>query len=683
MIYSKQIDKKYTDYINKILNDKNEKLVLLISFFYVIIKNNLNKNGDKMKEHGLTLLSEGQIWGNSSEPRLEVIRKYGIKSAITDLCVLTGSYLCEDTIDEDRSLTGRTSWFWTRSDDDDNDVRMVNENGIRSYIYRCKRSGTVRPALQSSVIFSQISPNRVMGYNGIEEVEYGEYPQNAADSRMQNILESEYNRGMNKTGRSYTFDSVKYDDYDTGFKPVTYEEYEYQGKKYIRIKANSDFDGWKFKLSNGVKYRDGDYVWVEVSPVKWLIDDKTGILISKKGLVSGIRFLNKSTNYKGDFSKTEMKEYLDRYMSKELFQTTKTKETVNEEEIINPYKLKFEQVSEEEIIKGAIESGIAVFLHGPSSEGKSARVKQIDPTCEIIYLRNATPESLNGKSVYNQTTGEMIDVKPSWLKKLEEKCEKEPDKLHIVFFDEITNALPSIQGISFNIVLDREVNGIWKLPENARIVAAGNDIEDSLAANQLAEPLFNRFAHVYIKTTLESWLKWASEKNIHPAICSYIAYKNGETLRSKYDGKKPNADPRKWEMASKMLYKTEKPEMLRALVGEEITKEFIQFCSQRMITLEDVINENYKDIDIEELNIAEKHATIMCLLQVEKDNIEKVREFVKKLGSEYVAVFDKMWTHGDENRLEIIAEQKLKKIYIRNIAEQKLKKIYIRNKYNM
>ena len=115
----------------------------------------------------------------------------------------------------------------------------------------------------------------------------------------------------------------------------------------------------------------------------------------------------------------------------------------------------------------------------------------------------------------------------------------------------------------------------------------------------------------------------------------------------------------------------------------KFTKEFIQFCSQRMITLEDVINENYKDIDIEELNIAEKHATIMCLLQVEKDNIEKVREFVKKLGSEYVAVFDKMWTHGDENRLEIIAEQKLKKIYIRNIAEQKLKKIYIRNKYNM
>ena len=72
----------------------------------------------KMNSQDLTLLTEGQIWGNSNESQLEVIRKYGTKAAIT-----TGSYLCKDTdynIDEDRALTGRTSWFWTRSDDGDN-----------------------------------------------------------------------------------------------------------------------------------------------------------------------------------------------------------------------------------------------------------------------------------------------------------------------------------------------------------------------------------------------------------------------------------------------------------------------------------------------------------------------------------------------------------------------------------
>ena len=631
----------------------------------------------KMNNQDLTLLSEGQIWGNDKESQLEVIRKYGTKAAITDLCVLTGSYLCENTdynIDEDSSLKGRTSWFWTRSDDNANDVRAVAEDGNMYDRYSHIRHGVVRPVLKSSVIFSQISPNRVRGYNGTEEVEYGEYPQYAADSMMQSILELEYNRGMKKTGRSYTFDSVKYDDYDTGFKPVTYEEYEYQGKKYIRIRANSDFDGNKFKLSNGAFYRDDDYVWVEVSPVKWLIDDRTGILVSKIGLVSGIRFLGRNHNYKGDFSRTEMKEYLDRYMIHDLTQTatfTRLQDMTPEEKAQfeekrkqakkrrNPYGFKFGQVSEEEIIKGAIESGVAVFLHGPSSEGKSARVKQIDPNCEIIYLRNATPESLNGKSVYNQATGEMIDVKPTWLKKLEEKCEKEPDRFHIVFLDEITNALPSIQGIAFNIVLDREVNGIWKLPENARIVAAGNDMKDSLAANKLAEPLFNRFAHVYIKTTTESWLKWASEHNIHPAICSYIAYKKGKTLRSKYDGEKPNADPRKWEMASKMLYATGSPEMLRALVGEDITREFVQFCNQQVITLDDVLNGNYTDRDIQALNTAERYATTMGLSQVDDNNLEKVRSFVAGLGAEFGAIFDVLWTHGDESKLERIAEAKL------------------------
>ena len=626
----------------------------------------------------LTLLSEQEVWGVNGGRQLDVLEKYGTRSAITDLVILTGGY-CEDSCSymapDDNSLKGRTGWVYTRSSAGDGDVRGVDKDGSRFHRYRYKRNGAVRPALLSSFIFSQISPNRVRGYNGTEEVEYGEYPQYAPDSDVQRRLENEYQRGnLRQTGRDYTFDKTEYDDYSQYFQPVTYEEYDYNGKKYIRIRANSDYGSNSFKLSNGESYRNGDYVWVEVSPVKWLVDDKTQTLVSKRGLLAGIRFHTDDKSYNGDFSTTDMKEYLDKHMLRDLTQTatfTRVEDMTPEEKKEyeeeqkraekrrNPYGLNFGQVSEEEIIKGAIESGVAVFLHGQSSEGKSARVKQIDPTCEIIYLRNATPESLNGKSVYNQATGEMMDVPPTWLKKLQEKCEKEPDRYHIVFLDEITNALPSIQGIAFNIVLDREVNGIWKLPDNARIVAAGNDMKDSLAANQLAEPLFNRFAHVYIKTTTESWLKWASENNIHPAIYSYIAYKKGETLRSKYDGEKPNADPRKWEMASKMLYATGSPEMLRALVGEDITREFVQFCNQQVITLDDVINGTYTDKDIQALNTAERYATTMGLSQVDEDNLEKVRGFVTDLGAEFGAIFDALWTHGDEERLERIAEAKL------------------------
>ena len=662
-----------------------------------------------MNNQELTLLSVEQIWGNS---QLEVLKKYGTKIAATDLCILTrGCVRDEDYVDEDKSLTGRTCVAWTKTVN--KYVKEIFIDGLCSCCgYINDISCVIRPVLQNSTISL---PSTVSDPNIIMEIEYGEYPQNAPSATMQKKLEKEYKKGMNKTGRSYTFSSSPCDDFDTLFKPITYDEYEYHGKKYIRVRAIAEYPDYESILSNGLACKDGDYFWVQVSPVKWLIDDKTGLLISKKGLVAGIGF-GDVKYYDGmsyDFDKSELKKYLDTYMMHDLFQNTvslnvsniqkhhiksiqnhpsqnqptqvtqqnsstqdvKVEDTqaienkseydevkqveLQVEKRKNPYDLNFNKVSEEDIIKGAVESGVAVFLHGPSSEGKSARVKQIDPTCEIIYLRNATPESLNGKSVYNQQTGEMIDVQPTWLKKLQEKCKNEPDRYHIVFFDEITNALPSIQGIAFNIVLDREVNGIWKLPENARIVAAGNDMKDSLAANQLAEPLFNRFAHVYIKTTTESWLNWASEYNIHPAIYTFIAYTKGAVLRSGYNGEKPNADPRKWEMASKMLYSTRNPEMLRALVGEDITKEFVAFCNQEVITLNDVINENYNYRDIEVLNTAERYATIIGLTQVDEENLEKVRDFSISLGAEFGAIFDSLWVHGDESRLEKLAEIKL------------------------
>lgn len=606
-----------------------------------------------MNDLEINLLSIEQIFRDEKY----IFDSYGYDISNTDLSILTGAYLYFGAL--------ARGWYWTQNISGNEKIGCINNKGEMVPTSSFLRRGTIRPVLSSTELLTNGTLKRDTTITGVDIVEFGEYPQYAAPSSMQQILETEFSKGLKKTGNTYTFDDNKNPDYYYKFMPVTYDEYEYGGKKYIRIKAQAYKDC--FELSNGIKYLNDNHVWVEVTPVKWLVDNKNGLLISTRGLASGIRYAgNGAPDLK--YSTSEMKEYLDKYMLHDLTQNmvfikaddmNKERESTNVKVKRNSYGLSFDNVSEEDIIKGAIESGVAVFLHGPSSEGKSARVKQIDPTCEIIYLRNASPESLNGKSVYNASTGEMIDVKPSWLKKLEAKCEQEPERLHVLFLDEITNALPSIQGIAFNIVLDREVNGIWKLPENARIVAAGNDMKDSLAANQLAEPLFNRFAHVYIKTTTESWLKWASENNIHPAIYAYIAYKNGETLRSKYDGEFPNADPRKWEMASKMLYKTQNPKMLRALVGEDITNEFVKFCNQRVITLDDVLNKNYDELEIASLNTAERYATTMGLSRVDEQNLENVRDFAGMLGNEFKAIFETLWTHGDEKRLEIIAEAKL------------------------
>jgi len=547
-----------------------------------------------------TLLSVEQAFGDQ---RLDVIRKTGTRCPETDFAAALG---------------GNGSW-WLRSAAGYGDVCIVKEDGEHAVGY-ANAGGGVRPAFACGDV-SQISDRPVKDMSGCWLVEYGEYPQNRAEKMIGRFLEDEYGLGMlRKTGKTYL---------------DGYEEFEYKGTKYVRIQEGEE------------RAR-----WFEVAPLQWYFDEDAGLAISKR-IVSYVKEYCLDNHYEGDFSQTEVCRFLNGSFARDIVPSVLRERTAEEqaeydayikraEARRNPYDLTFKQVSEEDIIRGAIESDIAVFLHGPSSEGKSARIRQIDPTCEIIYLRNATPDSLNGRSVYNQATGEMIDLPPTWYKKVVAKCEAEPDKLHVVFFDEINNALPSIQGMAFNIVLDKEVNGLWKLPPNARVVAAGNDMQDSLAANQLAAPFFNRFAHVYINTTTDKWLAWAREFDIHPAIYSFIAYKRGETLRSTYDGEKPNADPRKWEMASKMLYATGTPEMLRSLIGEEITEEFVQFCSKPVITLERVLAGDYTEKEIEELDTAERYATVIGLSQVDREHEAEAVAFARKLGPEFLAVFDAM-----------------------------------------
>jgi len=613
-------------------------------------------------------LKEEQIFGDN---QIDILKKYGTKCAITDFSILLGGCIDDNYhTNEGDTDRDRTGWWWTRTNDGDGYVRVVYFDGTRSWDDVDIRNGGVRPVLPYSSI-SSIASNEVRGNFGIKEVEYGEYPQTIVDEPFSRELEANYKRetGIRKTGKTYTTDSVNFDEYDTSFEARNHEEFKYKGRKYIRIVG--DYNGEDYKLSDGRKIVSGESYWVAVEPIKWLVDEKTNIALSKKIIFSGVQFQN-SRDYKGDFNKTDIKQFMDNYFSKEIVSSkddilvdddTNELEIDSSAKIIeleNPYKFNLDSVSEDEIIQGCIDSSVPVFLHGASSEGKSARVKQIDPKLVKLSLAGITPEKLNGRSVYNSVKDVMEDKKPTWLERLEGVCVSEPDKNHILFLDELSNALPSIQGMVYHLVLDREVNDRWPLPDNARIVLAGNEMKDSLAANKVVEPLFNRCAHVYIKTSLFNWLVWASRNKIHPSIISFMSYKNGQTLRSKFDGEKPNADPRKWEMASKVLYSTGQPEMIRSLVGEEITREFCEFCNRKVITLDNVLKGKYDDEYLNNLNTAEKYATVVGLLCVDNDNVEVVRNFVRNLGGEFVSVFDSIWSSGSDERLEIIAEMRMK-----------------------
>ena len=551
--------------------------------------------------NSFTFLTEEQCFGDD---QLNILKKRGVKAAITDFSILLGGKVSNCYIDNDDSLEGRTGYYWTRSDDGDNDARIVDEDGDRNCHSVDSRNGGARPALTFSSI-SNIPTNGESGKRArdrIYEVEYGYYPQKAAPRDMQEILERAYRNGsISKTRNSYTTDSRRYNADDEKFDPKQHEEYEYNGKRYVRVVANYSNGGGKFTLSNGI---NGQIVWVEVQPVKWLVDEKEKIMITEKIIFGGVQFNSTRNYHTEDFDKTDIKIFMDKYLTRDLVQSrdieeqTRTSSKTKKNE--DPYNLDFDKTNEEDIIKAAIQSNVSIFLHGKPGCGKSDRVKQLDPDFVELNLNHLDPELLDGLA--GEKDGKAVHIKPPWLEELEAKCEEEKDKIHILFLEELTNASEIMQKKAYGIALDKKVAGRWKLPENARVVAAGNELEDSLVANEMAEPLYDRFAHVNIETEAEDWLKWAvtpdnfyerldynkqtePKQKIHPAIYAYISYKGDEVLRTPYDREhpEPHADPRRWKMASDMLYASNNPNTLKAIIGEDLTRDFINFCKRTKI----------------------------------------------------------------------------------------------------
>ena len=78
-----------------------------------------------------TFLTQEQFFEND---KLDIFEKRGTKAAVTDFSILLGAFVSNDYhVDGDNSLEGRTGYYWTKSDDGDNDARVVDCNGSRIY----------------------------------------------------------------------------------------------------------------------------------------------------------------------------------------------------------------------------------------------------------------------------------------------------------------------------------------------------------------------------------------------------------------------------------------------------------------------------------------------------------------------------------------------------------------------
>ena len=278
----------------------------------------------------ITLLSVDELLGEKN--KISVIKKHDTLTELTDLAIVTGG-LCTPYV-----------WNYTKSDSYKKYILGIDEEGKlipKHYYYR---NGIIRPKLNiPQPLFNKLTEN----IDNRDEVEYCEYPQYAASSKLQEELENEYqNKNLKITGNTFTFYESKSNDEKKDFKPVTYLEYIYKNKKYIRKNINSKLP--EVNLSNGKKYKCNQNVWIEVIPVIWIKDDDTNSFISKKGLVSGIPFESYNKEYDGNFSKTEIKKYLDNYMIYDLLHEEELKSANDLYKIFNTLEEKINELKEKD-----------------------------------------------------------------------------------------------------------------------------------------------------------------------------------------------------------------------------------------------------------------------------------------------------------------------------------------------
>ena len=451
----------------------------------------------------------------------------------------------------------------------------------------------------------------------IVTVELGTYPSVILESSMRDMAERQYREGtLRKTGTSYTVAGEKRDVYRLGAKQI------------IRISVTEETAAGYTQLSDGSVVSAAEEIFLEVKPVRWFYDEINRLLICGKALFAGL-------------SREEAEAYLNGEFIGELL--AEDDEEIASGSFGTSYHI--EEHDEMDLIRAFVKADIPVFIHGLTGDGKSDRVKEIDPQVLDIELVNETPETINGRAVYNETTDKIIDIKPVWLVKLERLCED--GNLHILFFDELTNATKQTQAVIFKIVLERFVNNRWPLPDNARIVAAGNDRNESSVAHDLAEPLFGRFAHIYIRTTVENWMPWAVRKRINPYVMEFLA-NNDLYLRTAFTGTEGYADPRRWEMVSRILDSSDNDfALIEPIVGRDTAEAFIRFFRAQEDMAELAM---YTDEEIARLSVSRKYQIAQQCLYAASARPAEAEALAERLGAEFASWFRYVLERKNESR---------------------------------
>ncbi len=285
----------------------------------------------------------------------------------------------------------------------------------------------------------------------------------------------------------------------------------------------------------------------------------------------------------------------------------------------------------------------SILIRGNHGIGKSQLVRHV---AKLISAVQNTEIEVIDRRLSQVSEGDIIGLPstdgevtrfnpPDWYRRA---C----DKPVVLFLDELNRASPEVMQASFQIVLDRELNG-WKLHPLTRVFSAVN-ASSAYNINEIDPALLDRFWVIDLTPDTNDWLVWARTENPskhhgHNCLLSVVDFIQAEDKwldpPKAADPSKVHVSRRSWERLGDALHIAgvdDDPNhelfypICLGYVGTEASIRFADYTKSNdsRFSGEDIV-ERYEEVRAKVTS--KKKAELLNLA------IEKVAEYAQKLNT--------------------------------------------------
>ena len=258
-----------------------------------------------------------------------------------------------------------------------------------------------------------------------------------------------------------------------------------------------------------------------------------------------------------------------------------------------------------------IKARIPALLIGHHGIGKTEGVRQFTVEnkykLQILNLGTQDVGDLIGLADFlKDAKGNNIATKfmiPDWAKEMYEFCSQNPDKIGVLFLDEINRAKRDVLQVIFPLLLEKRMHNLT-FPENFYVLSAMNPNTDDYIVTDISDKaLLDRFCHIKLAPSKQEFFEYAKKRGFDSGILQFLS-EQPKMLQAELEAFDLEVKPsrRSWEHVDRLLKAKTPLNLLRelgnGLVGTVATTAFIKSLSDadKPISAKDIL-ENFPELE--------------------------------------------------------------------------------------